>query len=297
MPTGTIRFSLRATSTGAGARTPPPWAAGAPSRSRWVAPAASHDSATPSAARTDDASWITPITAGSRPARSASQGGGPSNPASWMPGAAPRTAAYRSVAASTSAASGRAEDEDGADRAEGLGKTSGIVRLDAALAAGRHDESHEVGVGGHRCSHPCRVALPADLHPGAARMRRHRDRCVRRGRGNEFAQAPGRVGGLEQRGADERGVRPCGGDVGQVGVIGDAALGHQRRATPPRGPQQVEHAIARDLEGVEVAGVDADEGRVRREGQVELGLVVHLDECVDPRLRRGREAGAELLVG
>ncbi len=192
---------------------------------------------------------------------------------------------------------GTAEDQHGADRAKAGSEPCGGVGLDAPPAVGRHDEAHEVRIGGHRCSDAGRVALPADLHGGAARMRRHGDWGAPWGSGYEITQAPGRVRGLEQRRADERGVRACGGDVGEVGVVGDAALGDQRRASPLRRPQQVEDAIARDLEGVEVARIDADERRVSREGPMELGLVVNLDERVDPRLGRGLEAPAQLLVG
>ena len=240
---------------------------------------------------------MTPITAGRRLARSASHDGGSSNPASWMPGAVPASCRKSVHGLVHLGRLGTAEDQDGADRAKARSEPCGGVGLDAPPAAGRHDEAHEVRIGGHRCSDAGRVALPADLHRGAARMRRHGERGASRGSEYEVTQAPSRVRGLEQRRADERRVRTRGGDVREVGVVGDAALGDQRRATPPRSLQQVEDAIARDLEGVEVARIDADERRVSREGPLELGLVVNLDQRVDPRLGRGLEAPAQLFVG
>ncbi len=76
--------------------------------------------------------------------------------------------------------------------------------------------------------------------------------------------------------ADEHGAGSGAHVGGDVGGSGDAALGHADDALGHAG-QQVGDGAGVDLEGLEVAGVDADEHGVERQGPVELGGVVHLD--------------------
>src|SRR3954468_13119078 len=98
--------------------------------------------------------------------------------------------------------------------------------------------------------------------------------------GGGLDEAPDRgLGGAapDERLADEHGASArtdVRGDVGGPGHTGlrdpDDTLGYPR--------QQVGDRSGVDLEGLEVAGVDAHEDGVDREGPVELSSVVHLDE-------------------
>ncbi len=149
-------------------------------------------------------------------------------------------------------------------RDERLGDVASAEPAEAAVC--RH-----VGCRGHRSLLPRRRAVRPDRVAASMKAARSRLRGAVRDEGL----------------ADEHGAGAGADVVGDVGGPGDARLGDADDAVGDA-RQQVGHGAGVDLEGLEVAGVDADEDGVEREGPVELGGVVHLDER---RSCRGRGPG------
>src|SRR5215211_1388117 len=79
--------------------------------------------------------------------------------------------------------------------------------------------------------------------------------------------------------ADQKRRDAGAGKTGDIGRRKDAALGHDHALARDERRQSLARAQAR-FEGLEVAVVDADEARAQAQRALELGFVVHLDECV-----------------
>ena len=95
-------------------------------------------------------------------------------------------------------------------------------------------------------------------------------------RGEEGGGGRTGVAGAHERLADEDGVGPLGGVGAGVLGPGDAGLGDGDAGVGDEGAQPGER-VGVDLEGLEVAGVDADDAGPGVHGALGLGLVVHLE--------------------
>ncbi len=157
----------------------------------------------------------------------------------------------------------------------------------------RHEiEPDRVGAGTDCGEDAIGVGHAADLHE---RCRGHVGGIARRATGrDERPDGGGRVGGADEGLADERGVEPDGsprGDgrgVANTGLADDEPVLRDERA-------EADRPLGVDVEGPQVAVVQADEPRSRRERTLELLLVVGLDERLEPDLDGARDKPGEPL--
>ena len=95
--------------------------------------------------------------------------------------------------------------------------------------------------------------------------------------GDEVVGGPARVAVTDQGLAHQDGAGALGGIARRVGGPGDAGLGDRDRTVGDERDEAGER-VGVDVEGLEVAGVDADDGGTGVDGPVGLVLVVHLDQ-------------------
>ena len=105
-----------------------------------------------------------------------------------------------------------------------------------------------------------------------------------------------RVAVLDQGLADQHRAGAVGGVAGDVGGPGDPGLGDEHPVGRHQGRQLGERGLV-DVEGLEVAGVDADQLGAQRDRTLGLGLVVHLDQHGQAELAGLVVQPAQVVVG